>query len=333
MRIKLLSISIFMVIGLFLLSGCAAENTGAPTTQPAVKPPPAVEYPNIDRESKIPSSQAKITPETDIYPPILHSDEYEQPVPMPYPINTAGAEDSGFMMPDGNTFYVWFTPDPQVPVEKQVIDDVTGIYVSKKVNGQWQKPERVWLQDPGKLSLDGCEFVQNNKMWFCTAREGYTGLHWGTADYVDGKWQNWKVADFNPDYEVGELHITADGKELYFHSPRAGGKGQYDIWVSKNENGTWLPPQNVGAVNSPETDGWPSLTQDGNELWFTRTYMGSPAIFRSKRVNNEWQEPELIVSQFAGESSVDNEGNIYFTHHFYKDGVMLEADIYVIHKK
>ncbi len=332
MRIKLLPTAIFTIIGIFLLSGCAPQTTSTPPTQPPVKPP-VVEYPNIDRESKIPSDQEKITPETDLLPPILHSDEYEQPVPMPYPINTTGAEDSGFMMPDGNTFYVWFTPDPQVPVEKQVIDDVTGIYVSKKVNGQWQKPTRVWLQDAGKLALDGCEFVQNNKMWFCTAREGYTGLHWGTADYIDGKWQNWKVEDFNPEYEVGELHITADGNELYFHSPRAGGKGQYDIWVSKKGNGEWLPPQNVGIVNSPEMDGWPSLTQDGNELWFTRFYMGSPAIFRSKRVNNEWQEPELILSQFAGESSVDNEGNIYFTHHFYKDAVMLEADIYVIKKK
>jgi len=337
MNAKLLSVSIFTVVGLFLLSGCAPQSSGTPSTQPPTQPPPAkptvAEYPDIDRESKIPADQAKITPETDIYPPVLHSDEYEQPVPMSYPVNTAGAEDSGFIMPDGNTFYVWFTPDPQVPVEKQVIDDVTGIYVSKKVNGKWQKPERVWLQDPDKLSLDGCEFVQGNKMWFCTAREGYTGLHWGTADYVNGKWQNWKVNDFNPDYEVGELHIASDGKELYFHSPRAGGKGQYDIWVSRNENGQWLPPQNVDIVNSPETDGWPSLTQDGNELWFTRTYMGSPAIFRSKKANNEWQEPELIVSHFAGESSVDNEGNIYFTHHFYKDGVMLEADIYVIYKK
>ena len=169
MKAKLLTISILTVIGLLLLSGCAAENTGAPATQPAVKPPPVkppvVEYPDIDRESKIPASQAKITPETDIYPPVLHSDEYEQPVPMPYPINSAGAEDSGFMMPDGNTFYVWFTPDPQIPPQKQVIDSVTGIYMSKKVNGQWQKPERVWLQDPDKLSLDGCEFVQNNKIW------------------------------------------------------------------------------------------------------------------------------------------------------------------------
>jgi hypothetical protein len=41
----------------------------------------------------------------------------------------------------------------------------------------------------------------------------------------------------------------------------------------------------------------------------------------------------LIISQFAGEPSLDNQGNIYFTHHFFKDGVMLEADYYVAMKK
>ena len=39
------------------------------------------EYPDVDRESKIPAGQVKITPETDVYPPILHSGEYEEPVP------------------------------------------------------------------------------------------------------------------------------------------------------------------------------------------------------------------------------------------------------------
>ena len=252
------------------------------------------EYPDVDRESKIPVGQVKITPETDVYPPILHSDEYEQPVPMPYPINTAGAEDSGFIMPDGNTFYIWFTPDPNIPAEKQVTDEVTGIYVSHKVGGVWQEPQRVWLKDPCELTLDGCVFVQDDTMWFASARTGYTGIHWFTANFVDGEWTDWENADFNPDYEVGELHISADGQELYFHSARPGGKGQYDIWVCRKEDGEWLPPQNVEAVNSPETDGWPYLTQDGNELWFTRTYQGSPAIFRSKRVDGEWQEPELI---------------------------------------
>ena len=42
-----------------------------------------------------------------------------------------------------------------------------------------------------------------------------------------------------------------------------------------------------------------------------------------------WQEPELILSQFAGEASLDRDGNLYFTHHFFHNGEMIEADIYV----
>ena len=70
-------------------------------------------------EQAVPAAAVKITPETDIYAPILHSDEYEQPVPMPYPINTRAAEDSGFMMPDENTFYSWATRIPAYPLNNR----------------------------------------------------------------------------------------------------------------------------------------------------------------------------------------------------------------------
>ena len=293
-------------------------------------------YPDISRESKIPAGKVKITPETDAHPPILHSDEYEEPVPLPYPINTAGAEDSAFITPDGNTLYIWFTPDVTVPPAKQLLDDVTGIYVYRKVNAEWQQPERVWLQEPCHLALDGCVFVEGNEMWFCSARGGnHRGMDMWIADSSDGSWTNWRNAGqkLNVDYEIGEMHITADGTEMYFHSDREGGKGQLDIWVTTLVNGVWQEPENIEAVNTPENEGWPFVTQDGHELWFLRNYMGSPAIFRSKKVDNEWQEPELIISQFAAEPSLDNEGNIYFTHHFFKDGIMLEADIYVAYRK
>jgi len=62
--------------------------------------------------------------------------------------------------------------------------------------------------------------------------------------------------------------------------------------------------------------------------------MGTPAIYRSVKVDGEWSEPELVVSQFAGEPSLDNAGNLYFTHHFYNStSQMVEADIYVATKK
>lgn len=282
------------------------------------------------RESKIPSHAIKITPETDKHPPITVSPEYDQPVPLPYPVNTKGAEDSAYILPNGETLYFWFTPDTFGDVHAQAIDMVTGIYVTEKQGDHWSDPERVWLCEPGTPVLDGCEFIQEDKMWFCSVREGYTDLHWFTADLVDGEWTNWVLSDFDPSYEVGELHIVDD--ELFFHSSRPG-KGGYDIWVSNMVDGDWGEPSSIDAVNSELTEGWPWISPDGSEMWFTRLE-GASNLYRSKRVDDEWMEPELMIKTLAGESSLDSQGNIYFTHHFYDDeGNMLEADIYVAYRK
>lgn len=287
------------------------------------------------RESAIPTGAVKMTPDIDELPPVLHSDEWMQPVPLGSAINTAGGEDSPFVMPDGNTLYFFFTPNVTVPAEEQLLDSVTGIYVSKKQNGIWGSAERVVLQNASKLALDGAEFVQGNVMWFASAREGYTGVNLFTSEYVNGRWTNWQyVGDkLMKDYQVGEMHITADGHEFYFHSARAGGKGQLDIWVTRKVGDEWQEPVNVEAVNTGENEGWPFISQDGNELWFLRTYMGSPTIYRSVKVSGNWSTPELIVSQFAGEPTLDDQGNLYFVHHYYKDSKMIEADIYVAYRK
>jgi hypothetical protein len=275
----------------------------------------------------------KITPEQDKHPPVLHSSEFAAPVPVDWPVSSAGAEDSPFVLPDGDTLYFFFTPDVRVPAEKQLIDSVTGIYRTVKNGTGWSEPERIVLNDD--IGLDGAEFVQDNVMWFASARAGYTGVNWFTAALVNGAWADWKYAGdkFPASYEVGELHFNTDWSELYFHSGRAGGKGGYDIWVTKLVNGQWQEPQNIEAVNSLEYDGWPYLSADGNELWFNRTYLGTPAVFRSKKVNGQWQPPEMIVSQFAGEPTLDSAGNLYFVHHYYRDNVMLEADIYFAARK
>lgn len=327
--------AIFLMSMLLLLGCVSDENANGEKTNSKnqIKENSGQE---IARLSIIPSHAVKITPATDIYPPQMHSDDWKAPIPLDAAINTAGAEDSPFITPDGNELYFFFTPDPGIPAEKQLLDGVTGIYVSKKQeNGSWTEAKRVVLQDAGKLALDGCEFVLEDMMWFCSAREGHTGINWFTAKYVNGKWQDWNYAGnaFKEGYEVGELHISANGNKLYYHSSRPGGRGGLDIWMTNKSNGEWQEPTNINAVNSANNEGWPFISQDGKELWFLRTYLGSPALFRSKNINGEWQAPELIISQFAGEPSLDSQGNLYFVHHFYKDGKMLEADIYVAYRK
>lgn len=285
----------------------------------------------------IPEEAIKFTPEMDTTPPILHSQEWKQPIPLPGEPTTAGAEDSPFINPEGSTLYYFFTPDASIPAELQVVDGATGIYQSHRVGGggEWGEPQRIILQDSDKLAMDGCIFVQDNVIWFCSIREGNVReIDIWTATFKDGQWSNWQNAGepINVEYLVGELHITSDGKQLYYHSQRPGGKGGIDIWVLHQIDGKWTAPENVHAVNTEGDEGWPYISPDGSELWFTRTYQGSPGIFRSQRSEYGWGEPQLIVSQFAGEPTLDAAGNLYFTHHYLLDGKIIEADIYVAYR-
>jgi hypothetical protein len=319
-----LHLVLLLFIGLsVLLSSCSGSSNTAPD------PYSNSVSENIDRNTKLPADAVKMSPESDRNPPQLRSDEFDEPIPIPGSVNTAGLEDSPFIMPDGKTLYFFFTPEVNIPPEKQILDGVTGIYVSKMNNGTWNEPERVLLQEPDRLALDGCAFVLGEKMWFCSVREGFSGLQWFNAEGKDNHWDNWELADFDPTYQIGELHITSDGNTLYFHSSRSGGKGGLDIWLSEKVDGEWQEPINVEAVNTDKDEGWPAISPGGNELWFSRDY----GIWRSKNTGGEWQEPELIVSQLAAEPSIDTRGNVYFVHHFYENNKMVEADIYIIQRK
>jgi hypothetical protein len=287
----------------------------------------------LTREAVLPADIAKRGPQTDPHPPILHSAEYQQPVPLPYPVNTAGAEDSPFVLPDGRTLYWFFTPDVRRPPEQQVADGVSGVWVSRRAEGGWTAAERVWLQRPGRLALDGAVCVQGEEMWLASAREGYTGVNMFTARWRDGAWKDWRYAGdrLMKEIRIGEVHLHGD--DLYFHSDRAGGRGGFDIWVTTRRAGVWSDPVNIAEVNTETMDGYPYVSSDGSALWFTRTHLGTPAVYRSLRAGDGWAAPELIVSQFAGEPTLDDAGDLYFVHHYFENGVMIEADLYVARKR
>ena len=295
--------------------------------------------PQRTRENAIPADAVKMTPATDIYPPVCHSADWEQPVPMPGPVNTAGAEDAPVISPDGTTFIFFWTPDVDVPPEKQLIDGVTGVWWCRFEQGEWTEPQRAVLNDD--LALDGPVCLEGSTLWFVSARLGnLRELDVYTAERSGNVWTNWQNAGelLNIDYRVGELYITGDGATMYYHSNMDSGLGGTDIWKINKIDDKWQPPVNLGPViNTALDEGWLYISQNGSELWFTRWsskgYAG-PAIFRSRLVNGHWSVPEEIISNFAGDPGLDAEGNIYYTHHFFNsEGKMIEADIYVAYRK
>ena len=280
-----------------------------------------------DRYASIPSWAPKYTPQNDTHPPVLHSSDWLQPVPMPGPINTAGAEDSPFITPDGDQFFFFFTPDLRVNATQQIGDGVTGIWWSTKTAGGWNDPTRVYLGS--SYSLDGCEFVQGDIMWFCSARAGnYRGVDLYTARLVNGVWTEVRSAGrlINQVYQVGEMTISPDNTTMYY-----GSNGT--IWALENVGGNWTDPHVVPGLQVTGGESQPFVTPDGKELWFTGFstlgYPG-PALFRSTWNGTAWGRPVEVVSQFAGEPTLDAEGNLYFVHHFLDgSGKLAEADIYV----
>ena len=329
------------VVCLVIAGGIACQPAPPGHRPQAAATPPARPAIRTSHAAAVPPGRTKGRPDRDAIPPRLHSDLWEKPVPLPGAVNTAGMEDSPFILPDGNTLYFWFTPDPNVAPRKQLFDGTTGIWVSRRqADGRWGTPTRVLLQgEADGLVLDGCPFVQDDVLYFCSARGGNLGeLDVWKASRRQGAWRDWKNAGarMNRDYQVGELHITADGKRMYFASRRKGGKGGWDIWYSDRGQDGWGRPVNVEAVNTPGDENQPFVTEDGRELWYTGDtgrLRKTPAVFRSLRTPTGWSKPQEIVSHFAGEPTLDRAGNLYFVHHFIRNGKPLECDIYVAKRK
>jgi len=292
------------------------------------------------RAEAIPADATRVPPADDLYPPILHLDAWEPPIPLPGPVNTAGAEDAPFITADGQRLLFFFTPDAGIPAEKQLDDGVTGIWWTQRTAKGWtQEPQRVVLGR--ETALDGCPALIGDTLWFCSARAGnLRGVDLYTARLQDHAWIDIRHAGelLNGAYAVGELHPVDGGGTLIFHSDRDGGYGGLDLWQIARDGDAWAAPLNLGpAVNTSRDETRPYVTADGAELWYSGTSaQGYPghAVYRSQRQpDGTWGAGVEVVSQFAAEPTLDQAGNLYFVHHYVGAEGIIEADIYVAYRR
>lgn len=105
--------------------------------------------------------------------------------------------------------------------------------------------------------------------------------------------------------------LNADGKKLYFTSTKSPVVGGYDIMTSELKGTTWSEPQNMMLpINSKTNEGSPSLTPDGNTIYFMRCDKmdqnkadGCKLFFSRKKPNGQWEEPtELPANINTGNS-------------------------------
>lgn len=162
----------------------------------------------------------------------------------------------------------------------------------------------------------------DNKILLFTRRLE-TPSHHEQEDFVealrvnDSLWQNsTRISNLNTLYNEGASCLSADGKTLIFTSCANYGNygqgrkgfGSCDLFISHREGNRWSNPKNMGnTINSSNWESQPSLSPDGQSLYFVRAnrkIQENADIYRADLDSNGiWKRPVKLNSNINTEKT------------------------------
>lgn len=116
--------------------------------------------------------------------------------------------------------------------------------------------------------------------------------------YINGKWQDPQSIsnNINTRGNEGTGSISSDARVLVFTScDYKESLGSCDLYITYRDGNTWSTPKNLTEVNSSSWESHPSLSADGQRLYFTSTRPGGEGghdIWCAELdANGKWKEP------------------------------------------
>ncbi len=174
------------------------------------------------------------------------------------------------------------------------------IVIASKENNEWSAASGIAPTINTQYNEGACSISADGRTLIFTSCEGrrsfgscdlyYTireGDEWGKPKNL-GKTVNSSSWDSQPS-------LSADGKTLYFVSNRPGGYGKRDIWVTRQKDGEWTKPENLGpAINTNQDEATPFIHFNGKSLFFAsqgHIGLGGFDIYVSERMSDHWSVP------------------------------------------
>lgn len=195
---------------------------------------------------------------------------------MPHPLNQNQFNQVLSVSPDGETLLV----------RGGSRKDALGFSLSKRSQGQWQKPEALRIDGFDKmcrgrfngafLALDASALL----LYFSeTEGAAYSDLYVSFPD-AKGNWSRPElVAALNTRQDEFGPYLAPDNRTLYFASNRPGGFGNMDIYKTMRQDNSWQQwsePENIGApVNTGGFDAYYAVGNADTLVFTTRAYMSA----------------------------------------------------------
>ena len=167
------------------------------------------------------------------------------------------------------------------------------------------------------LEGHGCISADGLTLYFCSNRPGGFGSYdlWvATRETTEDDWGTpvHLGPTVNSSTYAMESSISPDGLTLWFESPRPGGLGGADVWMTTRPtiSDPWGPSVNLGPpVNGAFDDGDPSISDDGRILFFTSGRPGGYGnydlwVSTRKTTDDKWGTP---VNLGRSVNQTDNE--------------------------
>ena len=194
-----------------------------------------------------------------------------------------------------------FTADGETLIYTARIKGQEDFYISQNVDGEWQEGKA--MTDVNTDLNEGAQTVSADGKLIvftaCNRDEGMGSCDLYFTEVKNGRWTKPENIGLpiNSNKWESQPSLSSDGKQLYFASNRAGGKGNNDIWMSeRNDKGNWSKPVNLGKeINTSKEDQSPFIHQDGQTLYFMskgHPGMGQHDLYYSRKgTDGKWGTP------------------------------------------
>jgi len=228
----------------------------------------------------------------DIYISSLENGKWSKPKAIEGPVNTESDDVSNNLSYDGTKLLM-----------HRVVDGQCDIFESKLVGADWTAPTKLAPaisssranERFASYSADGWSIYFNRDN--ANRSTGYEVMYSSMQSKLR---QNYMAAQMissiNSKFNEGPVYVHLDGETMYIASEGDGSLGGYDIFVSKNINGTWSEPRNLGyPINTQYDDFFFSATANGKYAYIASNRSGGNGGYDIYKVTFWGPEKEPVM--------------------------------------